>query len=353
MLTKTMNYQGKKVYLGIDVHKKFYVFTAICGGVVVKKARVEARPAKFAQQVRKWFKYAQINSAYEAGFSGFRLHRELSKVGINNIVVNPASIPVEANDKTKTDKRDSLKIASNLSKGILKPIYIPSQEEELERLLPRTREQILKMKTKVGNQIKSKLHQFGLIDCYDDTTISQKFINNVLSMDLPFELKISIEILAGHWTALNRSLSRMRALYKSQVAKNPDLERIYRSAPGIGDVSSRLLATELGDMSRFPSVKKLYCYTGFTPCEYSSGEHVRRGHISRQGSGRIRHVLTEAAWRAINQDIALRESFERISKKAGKKKSIVAIARKIVGRLRACFINQREYQLDTGRPEAC
>lgn len=235
----------------------------------------------------------------------------------------------------------------------MRPIYVPSQEEELERLLPRTREQILKMKTKIGNQIKSKLHQFGLIDCFDETVISQKFIDSVLDMNLPFELKISIEILAGHWTALNHSLSRMRSLYKSQAANKPEIERIYRSAPGIGDVSARLLATELGDMSRFTSIKKLYCYTGFTPCEYSSGEHVRRGHISRQGSGRIRHVLTEAAWRAIDQDIALRESFERISKKAGKKKAIVAIARKMIGRLRACLKNQQEYTLNIGRQLVC
>lgn len=353
MNTSTMTYHGKKVYLGIDVHKKFYVFTAICGDEIVKKAKVEARPEKFAHQIRKWFKGAQIFSAYEAGFSGFRLHRELVKAGIKNIVVNPASIPVEANNKVKTDKRDSRNIATKLAIGELRPIYVPSEEEELERLLPRTREQLVKMKTKVGNQIKSKLHQFGLIDCFDDTVISQKFISNTLKLDLPFELKIAIEILAKHWTEINRSLSEMRALFKSQAAKKPEIERVYRSAPGVGDVSSRILATELGDMSRFVSNKKLYSFTGLTPSEFSSGEHIRRGHITRQGSSRIRHVLTEVAWRAIDQDIALRESFDRISKKAGKKKAIVAIARKIIGRLRACFINKQEYQLGIGRAELC
>jgi transposase len=82
---------------------------------MVKKATVSANPAELAESLRRWFKGAKIYSAYEAGFSGFSLHRELKKLGIDNIVVNAASVAVAANDRVKTDLRDSKKIADQLS----------------------------------------------------------------------------------------------------------------------------------------------------------------------------------------------------------------------------------------------
>ncbi|MBF0443129.1 MAG: IS110 family transposase [Oligoflexales bacterium] len=345
----SMSYRGKKVYIGIDVHKKSYVFTAICEDEIIKRARVDASSANFIQQLKDWFKYAQVYSAYEAGFSGFHLHRQLVTAGIKNIVVNPASIPVKANDKTKTDKRDSLKICQTLVAGMLKPIYVPSKKEELARLLPRTRDQLVKIRTKVGNQFKSKLYQFGLMEGQDDKIISQKFIDETLERtDLDIELEMVLEILAEQWKSLHKQICKIEKLMETQASKEPKIEKIYRSVPGVGEISSRILSTELGDMKRFSNQKKLFSYTGLTPSEYSSGPHIRKGHISRQGSNRLRQVLTEIAWRAIKEDPALRDSFERISIKAGKKKAIVGIARKIIGRMRACFMNNQEYQIGVG-----
>ena len=69
--------------------------------------------------------------------------------------VNPSSIEVAANDRVKTDKRDAAKIATLLSLGRLKGIHVPTVAEELSRLLPRTREQLVEQRIAVGNQIKS------------------------------------------------------------------------------------------------------------------------------------------------------------------------------------------------------
>ncbi len=108
-----------------------------------KVASVPANPAEFAQSLLHWFKGAEIYSAYEAGFSGFNLHRELEKAGIKNIVVNAASISIAANDRVKTDLRDSKKIAEQLSTNQLKAIYVPNKDEEARRTLTRTREQVV------------------------------------------------------------------------------------------------------------------------------------------------------------------------------------------------------------------
>ena len=104
-------YHGKHIYIGIDVHRKSYTLTCRCDGVVIKRCHMAAEPTAVVEFCRKQFPGASFTSAYEAGFSGFGLHRTLCSHGIHNIVVHPASIEVAARDRVKTDKRDSAKIA--------------------------------------------------------------------------------------------------------------------------------------------------------------------------------------------------------------------------------------------------
>ncbi len=90
---------------------------------------------------------------------------------------------------------------------------------------------------------------------------------------------------------------------------------------------------------------RLFSYTGLTPCEFSSGEAIRRGHISKQGNSRLRAILVEVAWRAIKKDPALEEFFNRLYPRTGKTRAIIAVARKLIGRIRAAFKKEEFYQI--------
>jgi len=348
MANAKISYLGKKVYIGIDVHKETYSVTSICDGLIVKKvASIPADPAQFAQSILNWFKDAEIHSAYEAGFSGFGLHRELEKAGIKSNVVNAASIEVASNDKVKTDLRDSKKIAEQLANHRLKCIHIPSEAEEARRALTRGREQVVEMRATVSCQIKSKLQYFGLMARNDKRPISNRYLKEIEAKSLASEVKLAFKMLIEQWRFFTTQIAEFQAALKEQAKKDEKLESVYRSVPGIGLITSRTLANELGDLTRFKNERSLYSYTGLTPSEYSSGEHIRRGHISRQGAARIRWLLVEAAWRAIAKDVALKEAFDRIAKASGKKRAIVAIARKLIGRIRACFRTEKEYAVGT------
>lgn len=157
-------------------------------------------------------------------------------------------------------------------------------------------------------------------------------------------LKVVLGILFSQWEQLSKSISWLDKEIKKEGALN-SIESTYRTVLGFGFISSRLVASELGDMSQFPNEGSLFSYTGLTPCEYSSGDSIRRGHISRQGNSRLRHILTEVAWRAIRKDKNLRQHFEQIAKRRGKKITIVAIARKLIGRVRAVFRAKGTYEL--------
>lgn len=166
----------KTIYLGIDVHKRTYSVTAINDGKIIKKDCMHAEPLDLVKYCKKYFPKAIIYSAYEAGFCGFSLLRILNNNGINNIVVNPASIEVAARERVKTDKRDSQKIALQLSVGRLNGIYVPSVEREQLRLVSRLYECYIKHRHRTGCQLKSLLYQFGLIKCTNKHKVSEKWI---------------------------------------------------------------------------------------------------------------------------------------------------------------------------------
>ena len=170
------DYNGKTVYVGIDVHKKTYSCVSICNNEVVKRDSMPAKPEIILTYLNNAFKGAKIESVYEAGFSGFQLHRFLVSNGIHNRVVNAASIEISSRDRVKTDKRDALKMSTQLSVGRLKGIHVPDENREEMRSVTRLRATMIKLRNQVGNQFKSLLFTQGLIAVEDDTVISEKWI---------------------------------------------------------------------------------------------------------------------------------------------------------------------------------
>ena len=343
--SRDISYCGKKVYAGIDVHRREYSVSCVCDNELVKKCRMAAKPEGLLTFLLTHFKGAKIFTAYEAGFSGFILHRYLSSYGINSIVVNASSIEIASRDRVKTDKRDSLKIAVQLSVGRLTGILIPSEEQELRRLITRSREQLIKEKTRIRNQIRFKLHQFGLIPIEERNRLSILFVKGIISKGVANDLELVLNLFLSLWESIQEQIDSLEKELKKQAKEN-ELEKIFRSVPGVALITARTLANELGDMSQFKNAKCLYSYAGLTPCENSSGETRKLGHISRQGNPRIRRVLTECAWVAINQDPSLARDFKNIASRAGKKKAIVAIARKLLGKIRAVIRDNQMYKIN-------
>ena len=331
------NYTGKKVYLGIDVHKKTYALTAICEGLVAKKDTLPGDPAKLINYCQKYFPGAEIESAYETGFCGFHLHRALESHGIKNKIVHAAGIEVAAGDKVKTDKKDSKKLATHLSMGRLTGIHVPTKERENFRALTRARENFMNHRRRWACQIKSLLFQHGLISYDDERIVSEKWIKSLVELPMSEEVRYVVDEYAATWLHLTSKVKALDEKIASQAAQDGILEEIYKSVPGIGSTSARVLANELGDTSQFQNEGQLFKYVGLTPTEHSSGEYTRQGHISRQGKPIIRKMLVQAAWKAIKIDPDLQRTYERISKRAGGKKAIVGIARRLVGRIRSCI----------------
>ena len=338
---KKISYKGEKVSIGIDVHKNHYTVTCVVAGTVVQRVTMPAEPERLAKFIKERFEGAEVKSCYEAGFSGFVLHRVLEKEGINNIVVNAGSIEIAARDRVKTDRRDSLKMAQQLECGRLKGIRIPSLEEEAQRLLHRTREQLIRKRTSIVNQMRMRLYQFGMSL---PKSISRKGVDKFLAeTELNKELRMSLEVLLTLWDTVNIEIKKIEEHQKVQ-AQGDVKNKIYRSIPGYGFQTVRVVSTELGDMKQFSNERALFSFIGLTPSERSSGETERKGHISRQGSARLRCVLVEAAWSAVRCDEYWRLQYQRLAIRLGGKRAIVAVARRLIGLARALIRNNDLYQ---------
>jgi len=335
-------YRGKIVFIGIDVHLRQYTVCCRCEGAVVKRATMRGYPGELLTFLGNNFPGAELRTAYEAGFSGFVLHRVLEQAGIKNLVVHAAAIEV-SRKKTKTDKRDAQKIAEQLEAGRLSSIHIPSEAEDYSRLITRTRGQLVKARTRVKNQIRMRLHYFGLLDPMEKRGMSKALLEEVRANKLPAQLGHVLQLHESVWRVLNEQIK----LCDEKIAdgESEQLVKLYRSVPGFGPLIAVSLARELGDMRQFESQKKIFSFTGLTPSELTSDEDRRLGHITRQGSARLRHLLVQAAWVAIKKDKSLQAKYLRIAAKAGKKRAIVAIARTLIGKARAVVRKKENYEL--------
>lgn len=342
-MVKQYNYKGKTVYVGIDVHKSTYSCVAICEGVVVKKDRMPADPKILVAYLQKHYEGAKLTTAYEAGFSGYHLHRHLMSHGINNKVIHPGSLEVASRDKTKTDSRDAFKIASHISQRRIESIHIPSLDQESERNVTRLRRALTRTQRQIGNRIKSLLHTRGLIPLADKTKVSKRWLNKmedtIKAANYHNDFIYTFITYKAAWFSLSSTLAEINKRLAIKVNHDDGLRSIYKSAPGIGTIHANEIADELGDMKQFKNEKSLFSFLGLTPSEHSSGDYVRRGHISRQGRSILRAIFIEAAWVAIKKDNSLNIVYQRIMQRRGSKRAIVAVARRLAGRLRSCVLS--------------
>jgi transposase len=288
-----------------------------------------------------------IRLVYEAGFSGFWLYRRLQQDGYDCIVTSPNRIPRSTN-KIKTDKRDAEKLARFHSSGHLKAIAVPSPQIESERRILRHRGRLVKKQTRQKNEIKSFLF---LHDISKPETIktcwSKAYIEWLKELRFEFESDaFLLTQMIEHLVIIRQELARL-TLYLRTLSRNPDYKNSYdriTKLRGVGLITAMTFLLELFDLIRFRNSRHLSSYLGLTPSQHSSGEHVRLGHITREGNAYLRGVLIESAWTVIKHDPHLRNKYNRIrARSTNGNKAIVAVARSLAVRLRRCLLDETDY----------
>jgi transposase len=338
--------RGKEVFVGIDVHKESWQVTAQVEGEEVFHGRI-ASEYRVLRRVLDRFQGNKVKVAYEAGPCGFGLYDQLREDGVEVIVVPPSLIPIESGNKVKTDKRDSRKLAKLLGSNLLKRVYVLTEEDRAERELLRTRRQILEHRNDVARQIRSKLLFYGIRPPFSvKAGWSQGFVRWLKEFPCEWEvLRVSFQNLIELYEYLTRQLVGMnrKVLELSRSDKYGGRVKLLRSVPGIGILIAMEILVELQEMERFQRADELASYIGLTPSEFSTGQYVRQGRITRCGNKRVRTCLVEASWILIQKDPGIRMKYDRLKQRKGAKRAIIAIARHLIIRIRRILLDQEPY----------
>ena len=341
---------NKTVFCGMDIHKNHWNLCYYCDGIKVETLRIASDFKRLLEHTASLYKdAAHLRFVYEAGFTGFHLYRQLTNSGYNCIITPPNRIP-SYRDKVKTDKRDAQKLAQFFAGGLLKEVYVPPLSVEADRQVLRLRQSSQKKLTRIKAQIKSHLylngHTWSKTNSNPWTKKYIAWLNELEFSDASFRLVLDEYLNEYHFyrDKIAKLTRRIRELSGSD-AYNSNFNCLF-SCRGFGLITAMTFLLELHDMIRFPSGEKLCSYLGLTPSQHSSGEHVRFGHITREGNAHVRRVLVECAWTVIRHDPVLKEKYVRIkSRGTNGKKAIVAVARSLAVRLRRCLLDEVPYEI--------
>ena len=338
--------RGKRIFVGLEDSKRTWRLCVRCEGMVVHITSIPTLYEGLRTYLLRKYPECVITVMYEAGFQGFWLHDLLEKDGIRCEVTPPNKVNCPKDERVKTDKRDAYRLALNLELEYYTACNVPDKERREDRQISRTLSQIQKDIRAEKNRIRRFLDYHGLNGGLSTGAWTDKDYLLLKNIDLPHSLKAS---MYGYLTVLETLFAvekKLEAELKALCEKERYREsvRIKRSVPGVGWLSAIRFTLEWGNLDRFPTGKRFAAFTGLTCREYSTGETIRRGHITGQSSEYIRSWLIECAWRAIRIDPALLDKFRRVWRNSGsKKKAIVAVARKLALRIRAVELSGQPY----------
>jgi transposase len=290
---------------------------------------------------------ARVLSCYEAGRDGFWLHRHLISVGIENEVIDAASIEVSRRLRhVKTDRLDGERLLAKLIRhhtgepGGWSVVRVPSVEEEDARRLHRELERLKREGLAHRTRVQSLLVTQGI----------KVRIKNVLRLRLgkltlwdgralPAELKSELERETERLALVERQIEQLEATRRARLLEpRTEAERriVHLMRLGaIGPTSAWLLVKEFFGWRAFPNRRELGALAGLVGTPYSSGEAERDQGISKAGNRRVRAMIIEIAWiwLRFQPKSALSQWYRARFASAGarmRRVGIVALARKLL-----------------------
>lgn len=290
------------LWVGLDTDKKHIdvaVAEALPDGEVRLWGRTANTPASVDRLVKKLGQGGrELTVCYEAGPCGYGLYRHLaSKPGVKCLVVAPSMTPRRPGERVKTNRRDALKLAKLLRAQELTEVWVPDVVHEALRDVVRARTTAVSSLMRCRQHISSFLLRQGIPYTGKPWTRKHRLWLGRLEFEHAAHRLLLVELLA----ALDQQQARRDRLTDHIRELVPGwslawLVEAVQALRGYELINAASLVSEIGDLRRFTSPRQLMGFVGLNVCEASSGDTVRRGHITKTGNKRARKALIEAAW---------------------------------------------------------
>src|SRR5436190_18605789 len=228
----------------------------------------------------------------------------------------------------KTDKVDARVLAELCRRDLVPALWVPGLEDRALRERLRRRMHLVRMRASAQNRIFGLLTQWGL-------RLSLKRLREPDAMALleahgvaaPWRRSIAEAIAVID--LLDRRIAPLE-VELAQLAHGDERVALLRTIPGVGDLLGLTIATEIGDVSRFATPRKLIGYAGLAPKVNQSGDRSKTGALSKAGSRTLRWAAVEAAHQAWRETNPWHELYLSIAARAGKNPAKSAVARKVL-----------------------
>ena len=293
---------------------------------------------------------APTYSCYEAGRDGFWIHRLLEKIGVINLVVDSASIEVNRRKRrAKTDRLDAKKLLSMLLRYRLygettlwSVVRVPSEEDEARRRHHRNEERLKKERRQHLVRMKSLLVLNGVNPARRPT--DWRAVRDWDGRPLPAEVireleqeQARLDVVVAQLNELKEVRTcRLRAAQKTAAASSAERWAVkLAGVKGVGEDTAWKLSHEFFGWREFRNRRQVGGAAGLTGSPYSSGDSQREQGISKAGNARVRHLMTELAWRWLQfqSGSALAQWYVQrfgAGTKRMRRVGIVALARKLL-----------------------
>jgi len=336
----------KVIMIGCDLHDSTTVLMVADGpGTPVRKGFVTANRAGMIEWLHDYAVRRgaeRIVFAYEASGQGFGLYDDLTDAGIECHVLAPTHLPHSAHSrKNKTDDHDALMILDEVRAHVLAgrklpDVWVPDHQTRDDREAVRLRLDLAAQRTRLKNQIRN-LFKRAPLALPDDFTKSGDWSK----ASVAWLRAVAAGTIGGLREGIRTALASLVELHEGLTVQIKTLDRAIvqlsrteryagqfrrlKLLPGVGTLTAMVFLTELGDLARFANRRQLAAYLGLAPSAFESGQNNdRKGHITKQGPARVRHVLCQAAWAALRVSPEWRAKYDRI-KRGSKSRSRIAI----------------------------
>jgi transposase len=271
---------------------------------------------------------SETHVALEATYGWEWLAELLEEAGYDLHLAHPLRTRAIAAARVKTDAIDAKTLAHLLRTGFLPEAYVAPRELRDLRELLRHRATLTRMRSAVKNRVHAILAKHGIAREHSDLfgKGGREFLDGLELRDAPRRRLNSLMSLICDF---DREIETTTQEIEEQ-AKADDRVDVLCQIRGVGRYTAMLIIAEIGDINRFPTARHLCSWAGLAPSVRSSDGKARLGHITRQGSPALRWALVEAAQKITTGSGPLREKYERIAKRRGRKIAKVAVAREIL-----------------------
>jgi transposase len=331
--------------MGIDVGDRYsHVCLLDDEGEVVERDRVRSTEAAF----RRYFEDTpRLRIALECGTHSPWIGRLLKQLGHQVIVANARKIPTITESESKNDGRDAEQLArmAAFDPNLLSPIQHRSLERQQDLNLIQARAILVKARTMIVNALRGLVKSAGgrLPAC------STESLPDRAPGAVPPALADVAGPLVEQIARLNMQIATMDKGIEKLAIKYPEIG-VLRSAPGVGALVAAAYVLTLDRSNAVPSSRSAGAFLGLRPGQSQSGESDPQRRITRTGNTYLRSLLVQSAQYILGRfgpDCALRCWGLKLATsggKRGKKRAIVAVARKLAVILHSMWRSGQRFQ---------